>query len=72
MIMNGCYEKTRECIGEVGTSVIDYVVVNGKAMEAIKKVEERNRIESDHIPLEVELEIELENTRGRQLSEEQT
>lgn len=34
-------------IGEVRTSVIDYVV-NEKASKAIKVVKKRNRTESDH------------------------
>jgi len=35
---------------------IDYVVTKEKAIEEIKTVEEGNRIELDHVPLEVELE----------------
>lgn len=58
MILNGSYEEEGGwiCIGGAGTSVIDYVVTNVKAWEEIKTVEERNKTESDHIPLEVELE----------------
>lgn len=55
-ILNGSYEERRwSYIGEVGTSVIDYVVANEKALEEVKKVEEGNRIESHHVPLEVEI-----------------
>lgn len=56
--MNGSYEKEGEWtyIREKGTSVIDYVVTNEKATEEVKKVKEGNRTESDHVPLEVELE----------------
>lgn len=43
-------------IGEAGTLVIDYVVTNIEALEKIIKIEEGNRTESAHVPLEVELE----------------
>lgn len=58
IILNESYEKEGEWtyIGEIGTSVIDYVVTNEKAIEEVKKMEEGNRTESDHVPLEVELE----------------
>lgn len=36
--------------------VIVYVVTNEKAIEEVKKMEEGNRTESDHIPLQMELE----------------
>lgn len=51
----GRKSKDKTYIGEVGTSVIDYVVANEKALEEVKKVEEGNRTESDHVPLEVEI-----------------
>lgn len=58
MILNGSFEKEGgwTYIGELGTSVIDYVVSNEKAIEEVKKVKEGNRTESDHVPMEVELE----------------
>lgn len=43
-------------IEESGSSVIDNVVTNKKAIEEVKKVDKGNRTESDHVPLEVELE----------------
>jgi len=39
--------------GERGFFVIDYVTGNDEASEEIKKVEEGNKTESDHIPLEI-------------------
>lgn len=36
--------------------VIDYVIANKKAIEEVKKTEKRNKTESDHVSLEVELE----------------
>jgi len=62
MILNGSYNSVGgwTYIGGSGASVIDYVVANEIAEEKIKKVIEGDRTESDHIPLEVELEIELE------------
>lgn len=59
MIMNGSYDKKGvwTYIGETGkASVVDYVIANKKAEENIKKVEEGNSTESDHVPIEVELE----------------
>lgn len=41
-------------------SVIDYIVTNEKAIEEVKKIEEGNRTESDHVPLKVELAVEVE------------
>lgn len=52
-------------IGGSGVSVIDYVVANEKAEEMIRKVVERERIESDHVPLEVELEAQMEETKNK-------
>lgn len=43
-------------IGDRGSSVIDYVVTNVKAIEEVKKVVEGMRTESDHLLLEVEIE----------------
>lgn len=60
--MNGSYEGGWAFIGGAGTSVINYVVVNVKAWEEIKEVREGYRKESDHIPLEVE--IERQERRG--------
>jgi len=57
-ILNGCFGKEGgwTYIGEVGSSVIDYIVGNDRAISEVKKVEEGNRTESDHIPLEVEID----------------
>lgn len=58
MILNRSYSKEggRTYIGEAGASVVGYVIANGKAEEIIKKVEEGDRTESDHVLMEVELE----------------
>jgi len=58
MILNGSFDREGEWtyIGEQGSSVIDYMVTNEKAIEEIKTVEEGNRTKSDHVLLEVELE----------------
>ncbi|XP_020298200.1 vicilin-like seed storage protein At2g18540 [Pseudomyrmex gracilis] len=58
MILNGSNRKQGEWkyIGEQGASVIDYVVTNEKAIEEVRKVEEGSRTESDHVPMEVEIE----------------
>lgn len=53
-------------IGGTEASVIDYAVANEKAREAIRKVKEGNRTVSDHSPIEVEIEIDWENTGRRQ------
>lgn len=58
MILNGSYNKEGgwTYIGETGTSVVDYVIANEKAEEIIRKVDEGDRTESDHVSIEVELE----------------
>lgn len=65
MIMNGKGEEEGgwTYIGERGTSVIDYVVANEKAVQEIKTVKEGLRTESDHIPLEVVIEGERKEER---------
>lgn len=40
-------------------------MANEKVEEKIRKVVEGDRIESDHVSLEVELEAELEGTKGK-------
>lgn len=59
MILNGCEEvqETGEWtyIGEQGKSVIDYVIVNSEARFKIKSLEVGDRIESDHLPLIVQM-----------------
>jgi len=76
MILNGSFDKEGEWtyIGEQGLSVIDYVVTNDKAIEEVKKVKEGNRIESDHAPLEVELEgaIKKKTKRKEQMEVERS
>lgn len=53
-ILNG-RKKVNGQIGKIESSVIDYVVTNEKAIEDVKKIEEGNKTESDHISLKVEL-----------------
>ena len=43
-------------MGEVGRSTIDYVITNEKAAEEIRVLKEGDRTESDHLPLEVQIE----------------
>lgn len=47
-----------------------YRLCRGKAEEKIRKVVEGDRIESDHVPLEVELEAELEGTKDKKRRKE--
>jgi len=47
-------------IGERRESVVDYVLINQKATDKIEKMEIGNRVESDHQPLEVKIEIKKE------------
>ncbi|KAJ3645682.1 hypothetical protein Zmor_023323 [Zophobas morio] len=42
-------------IGKRGESVIDYVIVNGLAEEDVETFKIGERVDSDHIPLEVKL-----------------
>jgi len=55
-ILNGSFGKEGgwTYIGEIESSVIDYIVENDKAIEEIRMVEEGNKTESNHIP-EVEI-----------------
>lgn len=46
--------------------VIDYVA-NEKTMEVIKEVKEGDKTELDHVSLEVDLEIELEESQKGQI-----
>lgn len=44
MILNGSFNKGGwTYIGEVGVSIVDYVIANEKAEEIIKKVTERSQ-----------------------------
>lgn len=52
-------------IGEVGVSIVDYVIANEKAEEIIKKVDEGDRTESDHVPMEVKLEGPVIQTKKK-------
>lgn len=67
--INGSRGKEGEWtfITEAGASVIDYVVTNEKALEEVIKVEEGNRTESDHVPLEVEIEGKEENRKKSEI-----
>lgn len=67
-IMNGCYDGRGEWtfIGEIGTSMIDYVIRNEKSMEAIKEVKEGERTESNHVSFEVQLKIVIGGIGNKQ------
>jgi len=47
-------------IGGKGESVVDYILVNQKTWNKIKKMKIGNRVESDHQPLEIEVRIKKE------------
>lgn len=68
-ILNGSFSKKGGCtyIGELGASVVDYVVANEKAEENVQMIKERDRTESDHVPLEVEL-VGPESNTSRQIT----
>lgn len=55
IITNGCFGKDREWIyvRDNGDSVIDYIIANENLFEDIIEVTEGERIESDHVPLQV-------------------
>lgn len=57
MILNGSYdiEGGWTYVGEAGKSVIDYVIANEKTDKNIIELK-GDRTESDHVPLELELE----------------
>lgn len=66
-ILNGNYEKEGgwTYIGDNSTLVIDYVVANEKALEEVRNIVEGNKTESDHVPLEMELEGEVEEEKRK-------
>lgn len=66
--MNGNYNKEGAWtyIGEIGMSVVDYVIANEKTKENIKRVEKEDR--SDHVPIKVELEgsdMQIRKQKGK-------
>ncbi|KAG7203932.1 hypothetical protein KM043_017090 [Ampulex compressa] len=70
-ILNESYEEEGNWtyIGEKGASVTDYMIANEAAREEVDKVIEGNRTESDHMPLEVELEGIRRERRGVEIGE---
>jgi len=58
--MRGDEKGKSTCIERRGESVIDYVLINQKAWDKIKKMEVGNRVESEHQPVEVEIGIKKE------------
>jgi len=56
-IFNGCGKGDEEgswtYAGGRGESVIDYVLGDGEAWDRIERIEVKDRIESDHFPIEV-------------------
>ena len=58
VILNGSYGREAEWtyVGERGSSIIDYAISNEKAFEEVMRVGEGERTESDHVPIEVEIE----------------
>ncbi|XP_011684741.1 PREDICTED: uncharacterized protein LOC105448076 [Wasmannia auropunctata] len=46
-----------------GSTVIDYVIVNEESENCIKKFKIGERVDSDHLPLEVEIRMEEEESR---------
>jgi len=78
MILNGRtegdWEGEHTYVEARGSSVIDYVIVN-EAVDRIRKFKLGERVDSDHLPLEVELSTEEERTqeeeRKRKAEEEE-
>jgi len=54
------------CGGARDSSVIDYVIVNEAVGDRICKFKVRKRVDSDHLPLEVELSTEEERTQEKE------
>lgn len=47
--------------------MIDYIVTTEGAREEVRRVEEECRTESDHMPIEVELESKIMNNREKRV-----
>lgn len=74
-IFNGCTEGDEE--GEItytcerGKSVIDYIVGNEKGWSMIRRMEIKDRIESDHLPIIIHTGFTSEEKKERKIIETQ-
>jgi hypothetical protein len=74
MITNGREEEGEEWtyVGERGKSVIDYVIGNQEATEEIVVMKVGSRGESDHMPLEIDIEgPEIRRGEEREVEEKE-
>lgn len=66
-------DERGECTfhGKKGQSVIDYIVTNERVLGYLEKMEVKNRIESDHLTIEVQTSIDNEETKEEKIIEYQ-
>jgi len=71
-ILNGCTEGDWEgeftYIGARGTSVIDYVITSENISNRISSFRIGNRVDSDHMPLELTIQMRRRNRQERKTS----
>lgn len=58
--------------GARGSTVIDYIFVNANVQDRVHKFRIEERVDSDHMPICMELQLEKEGRRSRDKKEEQT
>lgn len=61
--MQGDEEGEYTYIGKQGSTVIDYVITNEKALDRIGELRVGEKVDSDHQPLEIELKSKIHRTR---------
>lgn len=66
----GDWEREYTYVGARGSSVIDYALVNEKMYDRLREFRIGERIESDHMPLMVEIGTDIE-TEGKGSSQEE-
>jgi hypothetical protein len=71
--IKGDWEGEFTYIGSRGNTVIDYVFVNGRMLDKVTKLKVEERVDSDHMPIKMEEEIEETSGEGRrEIGEEES
>lgn len=68
--IDGDWEGEFTYVGTRGSSVIDYILVNEGLYDRVKKLKIDERVESDHMPLNVYIELEEKEEEERSTKEE--
>lgn len=68
--MQGDEEGKKTFIGKKGNSVIDFAICNDEAWNEIHKMKIGDRTESNHRPIEITLERQIERKKNKDKWEE--